>query len=486
MTIATCRVTDHQSPQATAPAGLRRNHLSLFEVIAIAIAVIAPTAMPTLAAPEVYGTSGNGTWLAYLIATLSLVFVSFNINAFARHEASPGALYVVAAKGCGLLWGVIAGWSLLIGYVFTASALLSGSAGYLLGLFHQFIQGGSDVLIGAFFSIALLGVAWALAFRGVKLSSRTSLAIEAATVTIIFGLLFGALLIQGPIVDHAQITLQAVTPGQIRLGLVLAFFSFVGFEAATAVGAEARNPFKAVPLAVLLSVVISGLFFVLVAYGLVATFHHLGQDLSQSNAPLASVATGLRLPWFGNFISLGVALSGFACTLGSINAASRILYALARHGLFSSRASQTHEVHATPHVALAVVALAALAISLLLTFLKVHFLDAFAYLGTLSSFGFIFVYILVSAGTPLYLRKRGLLRLRHVAISLIAIGLLGVALYGSVYPVPRWPLNIIPYVFLVLVVAGVGYFIGLQIFAPTQLFIIEADLIQGDSLDVGT
>jgi amino acid transporter len=468
------------APPQTPPGGLRRDSLSLLEVIAIAIAVIAPTANAALAVPGVYGLSGDGTWLAYLIAMLALAFVALNINAFARHEASPGALYVVAAKGCGPLWGVIAGWSLLIGYVFTASALISGSAGYLLVLLRQLTPVGSDILGGAVFSVALLGVAWGFAFRGVKLSSRTSLAIEAATVAIILGLVVGAMWIHGPAVDHAQITLRGVTHGQIRLGLVLAFFSFVGFEAATAVGAEVRNPFKTVPHAVLSSVVVCGLFYVFVAYGVIAAFHHLGQDLSQTSAPLATIAAGLGLTGFGAIISLGVALSGFACTLGSVNAGSRVLYALSRHGLFSSRASRTHADHATPHVALAVVAMTALGVSLCLTFLNVPFLDAFAYLGSLSSFGFIFVYILVSAGTPLYLRKRGLLRPGQVASSIIAVALLGVALYGSVYPVPSWPLDVIPYVFLALVMAGVAYFLVLQLFAPERLSIIEADFIKAE------
>lgn len=73
----------------------------------------------------------------------------------------------------------------------TASALVSGSAGYLPGLFREFTPFGSDVVMGSLFSVGLIGVCWAFAFRGVKLSSRTSMVIEAATALIIVGL-FGA------------------------------------------------------------------------------------------------------------------------------------------------------------------------------------------------------------------------------------------------------------------------------------------------------
>src|ERR1700678_4298074 len=122
---------------APATTGLRRNYLSLFDVIAQAIGVIAPSVMPVLALPSEFGMAGYGSWLCYIIATVALVLVSLNINEFSRREASPGLLYVVAAKGLGPIWGVLGGWSLLIGYVFTGAAVVSGAANYLLLLFQQ-------------------------------------------------------------------------------------------------------------------------------------------------------------------------------------------------------------------------------------------------------------------------------------------------------------------------------------------------------------
>ena len=76
---------------------------------------ITPSVMPALALPSEFGAAGYGSWLGYVIVTLALVCVSLNINEFAKREAAPGSLYVVAAKGLGPIWGVISGWSLLIG-----------------------------------------------------------------------------------------------------------------------------------------------------------------------------------------------------------------------------------------------------------------------------------------------------------------------------------------------------------------------------------
>ena len=72
--------------------GLRQEYLSFPEVLAQSIANIAPTASPAFVIPLVYASAGNGTWLAYLIATIGLILISFNINEFARRSASVGSL----------------------------------------------------------------------------------------------------------------------------------------------------------------------------------------------------------------------------------------------------------------------------------------------------------------------------------------------------------------------------------------------------------
>jgi len=56
-----------------------------------------------------------------------------------------------------------------------------------------------------------------------------------------------------------------------------------------------------------------------------------------------------------------------------------------------------------------------------------------------------------------------------------------IAIEGSLYPVPEWPMCIIPYLFALLVLAGVGYFLFLRWRAPQELLAIEADLLDKDA-----
>jgi amino acid transporter len=466
--------------QAMEAQGLRRNYLSLFDVIAQAIGVIAPSVMPVLALPSEYGMAGFGSWFSYLIATVALVLVSLNINEFSRREASPGSLYVVAAKGLGPLWGVISGWSLLVGYVFTGCSVVSGAANYLLILFDRPTIETGGMPLAILFSVGVVAIAWYMAYRDIKLSTRSTLGIECLTVFLILIIVAEAISSRGRLIDTQQLQLHGSTAGGVRLGLVLAFFSFVGFEAATVVGTETRRPFQTVPRAVLLSVVLSGIFFSLVAYAIVGAFHGLSPTLDKSDAPLNQIAVSIGMGWVGKFISAGVAMSCFACIIACINAGGRVLYALSRHGLAHASTGRAHASHATPHAAVSIVAGLALVISLALTVSKTNLIDAFGYFGTFASFGFLVVYVLVSIGTPFYLKRIGALNSRHLLVSAASIALLLVAIEGSLYPIPEWPMWVIPYLFALLVLAGVGYFLWLRWRAPRELLAIEADLLDKD------
>lgn len=85
--------------------GLKRGALNLLEVVAQSVANIAPSATPALIVPLVFATARNGTWLAYLLATLAVLAVTVQINSFAARSASPGALCTFTAQGLGPTWG---------------------------------------------------------------------------------------------------------------------------------------------------------------------------------------------------------------------------------------------------------------------------------------------------------------------------------------------------------------------------------------------
>src|SRR5262249_48095945 len=157
--------------------------------------------------------------------------------------------------------------------------------------------------------VLVTGVSIGIASRDVKISARLMLWIEAISVVLILTVTGIVLARHGLHVDIAQLRLSAVTGSGLRLGLVLALFSFVGFESATALGAEAHNPLVTIPRAVMLSATLGGAFFTLTAYTEVMGVRAAGQDPGASTAPLHVLAAVAGLPALGQLIDIGVLFS---------------------------------------------------------------------------------------------------------------------------------------------------------------------------------
>lgn len=451
--------------------GLRQEYLSFPEVLAQSIANIAPTASPAFVIPLVYASAGNGTWLAYLIATIGLILISFNINEFARRSASVGSLYSYITRGLGPWVGVLSGWTLVIAYLFTATAVLLGFASY-----GNTILGISTLGFTVFLGAIAAGIAWWVAYKDIKLSANLMLGIELVAAGLVLLLALIVLFQKGFQVDVGQFALEDVSAEGLRLGLVLATFSFVGFESATSLGDEAKNPLRSIPRAVLFSVIIPGLFFILLSYTEVLGFRSLGISLNESDAPLAALADQAGISALGLLISIGAAISFFACVLASINAGARILFTLSRHGVLHASVGSAHTTNATPHVAVTLISILTFLIPLGLLVAGISITDGYAYLGTIATFGFLLVYILVAIAAPVYLYRLGELQTRHVVISVIAVLFMLVPIAGSLYPIPPPPFNLLPYLFLLLLLLGAAWLAVLWQRSPQVIDEIGQDL----------
>jgi amino acid transporter len=456
--------------------GLKREYLVVWEVIAQSVANIAPVAGPTLIIPLVFDNARGGTWLVYLSATIAMLLVSYHVNQFARKSASAGALYTFVFQGLGPTWGAISGWSLLIAYLGTAAAVLAGSANYVIVLAHLAIGARFDFAVALVAMLAVAGICWSLAYKDIKLSARFMLLVECCSVGLILIAAFAFLFKTGRVVDHGQLALAGANASGIRLGLVLAIFSFVGFESATALGHEAKDPLGSIPRAVVWSVILAGAFFVFMSYILVLAFHGAAISLGNSNAPLSVLAAAAGIPVFGVVIAMGAAMSQCACGLASITAAARVTYTMGQHGLLHASTRKVHESHATPHVAVTISSVVAAAVPVGLLLRHVAPLDIFGYLGSVATFGFLVAYILIAIGGPFFLRRRGELGWGPAMISAGAIILLVMPLVGSVYPEPAGPYNYLPYVFLVLLLLGGSRFACLRLRHPVMLREIEESL----------
>ncbi|HTW23401.1 MAG TPA: APC family permease [Candidatus Baltobacteraceae bacterium] len=441
-------------PEATG-YGLRKEILSPVEILAQSVSTISPTATPVATIPLVCALAGNGTWLAYVIATCAVLLVALCVSRFARYSASPGSLYSYAAETLPPSLGAIAAWSLLLAYVATGSSVIGGFYHYANILLRDATGHGTSAVLLALF---VTGLSMWIAWRDVQISARLMLWIEVVSVASILLVVALVLARGGWHIDPQQLRLRGMTGSGLRLGLVLSLFSFAGFESATTLGAEAREPLKTIPRAVIQSALLCGAIFTVCAYAEVLGLRMAGQDLGASAAPMRAMAQVGGVPVLGEIIDIGALVSLFACTLACITAAARVLLQMSHRGLAHGSMRATHAQNETPHRAVFATGIAAVLPVAVLAIRGSSGLDVYGWMGSLATYGFIVAYALVCSVLPSYLRKHSAYRPGAQVIPWLAFSAMLLALVGNLYPVPEGPYGKLPYIYLAYLAAGLLWF----------------------------
>jgi amino acid transporter len=436
--------------------GLRHNILTPGETVAQSVAAIAPTTSPVLTVPLVFALAGNGTWVAYALATVQVTLIALLIGALGRRSASPGSLYSYATDSLPPVVASIAAWALLLGYVATGSSIAGGFVQYSNILLKSFT---GHVASPALLVLLSVSGAATMAYRDVKLSARAMLWLEGASVACILVVLLLVLWRNGLHIDWPQLRLEGSSISGIRLGLVLAIFSFVGFESATALGHEAKEPLRTIPRAVLQCAVGAGAFFILAAYAEVLGFRPTGLAFDKTDAPMHVLANQASVPVLGAIIDAGAMISMFACTLACITAGARILLLMAHNGLVPIQLCRTHRRNETPHLAVLLTAAAVGIPTLILTGMGFSGSDIYGWLGSFAVYGFITIYGLTCVALPLQLKKQGALSMTLLVVAILGGLSMVMALAGTLYPVPAPPYSWLPYLYFVYLLITLVFFL---------------------------
>ena len=252
-------------PQPAPSGGLKERTLEVRHAIVTSLAVVTPTAAIFFLTIPAAANAGKAMTFAYLVAFLAVLLIVNAIYRFTRRVAHAGSFFAFVHAGLGPRAGFVAGWLFLA--------------------FYPLVQVFSLVIFGAFVSqivaqhasvdiqwwiIAILGLVfiWLLSILGIRLSIRTDL-LFLVFEGIVLGALALTILIEGGAHGawHPEVfNPRGIGAGGIALGVVFGIQSFTGFEAASYLGEEARNPRRTIPRGMILTTLIAGLIYVFFAY----------------------------------------------------------------------------------------------------------------------------------------------------------------------------------------------------------------------------
>lgn len=327
---------------------------------------------------EAAGLAGNSLWISFVLAAAVSAFTGLSymelISMFPRSAAE--YTYVKNAFKNNLL-AFNVGWIEIFADTIAASAVSLGFAGYFHVLF------GTPIILTAIVLIFIMSV---VNFWGIKESSRlnvvfTLVEIAGLVVVVMLALVYGKF----GSVNYLEMP-RGVTGTLSAAALI--FFAYIGFEDLANISEEVKDARKTVPKALLASVVITTVIYVLVSMAVVSLVDW--QDLAASKAPLA-LAVSSVLGGQGFWMMSIVALFATANTvLLTLIVSSRMMYGMGRDRSLPEALSKIHKKRRTPYVAVLVTMILAMAFVL---FGHINIVASITDVGTF----YIFIFVNASA-----------------------------------------------------------------------------------------
>lgn len=438
---------------------LRHNSLGLSELVFHAVTHIAPATSVVFIFPTIAHQAGPVMPLSFMLSTIVCLSIGSTVFEFSRYVPSSGSYYSFATRGLGSRSGFMATWSYLIYEILGAAACVG-----FLGYFASDMLRVEFHLNIAWWFIALVTIVlvWALTHRGVQISARVTALVGALEVLIMLALGVTFLIYPGPGSSYLAPLTPSLSPhhfGGILAGMIFSILALSGFEAPAPLAQEARLPSKSIGQAIMLSLVSIGVFYIFSSYAS-AIGWGTGNMAAFAANPNPYYVLGHSLWGIGWwFVVLAIINCAVGVGISSTNVASRVMYTMGRAGTLPASFGRIHPIHCTPTVAIAFVQVTALAAILLVgATLRPDYI--FAFLGTIAALAIIVLYVMANLALTPYMRREQRVHFtvwKHVLFPWVATVVLLPVLFVTVYPLPSWPCNLTPYLFLGLLIAGFAY-----------------------------
>ncbi len=298
------------------------------------------------------GRTGPAAAVSFAIGALVALLVALPASELATAMPKSGGGYYYISRGLGALAGTVVGLSLWFGLVFATAFYLVGFGYYAVDTLAEL---GVTVGDGLVIPLALLfGAGFTvLNVTGTENAAKLQNGIVALLLSILIAFLgYGGLDAIGLFGEPtAPEQFAPFGPMPVLTTAALVFTSYLGFAQVATVAGEMKAPGRNLPLAMVGSVLVVGILYVVTIF--VATSAFGSEQLSEFGET-AMVEVGRH--YLGPVGAFAIVFGGLLATMSSANASvlstSRAIYAVSKDALLPRRASHINLRYGTPHVAL--------------------------------------------------------------------------------------------------------------------------------------
>jgi len=439
---------------AAESTGLERDALGPWGVFAQGLAAAAPSVAVAVVPFALFVAAGKGAAWAAVIGLLIVVLVALTISFQARRTVSSGSLGTYTGNGLGPGFAFAAGFSLLFGYIGFATTGTLGGVLYLDAFLESIGLGSQAIWFKLLLVAVVVGVAVYLPYRGVSVAARYELAFELLAIASILVIIVASYIGYGFRIDWEQWNPRHLGSSATFIAAVTAVGSYAGFESVASLGAEAKNAHRNIARSLLRVVILLGVLYIFATYPQILHFDEIDGD----KAVLPQLADSVGVAWVNQVVSAAVAIAFIVFVTAVTTAAARSLFTFAHEGALPRVFTKVHENYRTPWAGVVFVGIVAFVFSVAATFSSAGRLVFDVYGGYVANWGFLTSYLLVVIATPIWLRKINALRAWHLVVSVAAAVGLGYVIVSNFYPVPEFPFNILPFVFGVILLAGLAWY----------------------------
>ena len=372
----------------------------------------------TLTGIAAHDHAGPALALSFVIAGIGCLFASLCYAEFASVLPVEGSAYAYAYGTVGELFAWFIGWNLILEYMMGATTVAVAWSGYFSKLLHMFglhipdWLNNDPITYGGFaFNLPAFLITWlvtGILIKGIKEAASTNnLIVILKVAVVLFVIIAGAFYVNPenwvPFIPAEQPILDAAgnPTGDVNFGFggvltaaTIVFFAYIGFDAVSTQAGEAINPKKDVPFAIIASLVICTILYILVSLVLTGMVPYSTLDLK---APVASAFSGAGISWAVYPITIAAVAGLTSVMLVMMLGQTRIFFGMAKDGLLPRGIfGALHPKFKTPYKSTILVGLI---VSIVAAVTPINNISEMCSMGTLLAFSMVCLAVLI-------LRKR--------------------------------------------------------------------------------